>query len=138
VNPVYVDTGAWIALLNGRERLHTRAVAVYASLADEGTRLVTSSDVIDETATRLRYDVSLAAALDFRDAVAKAEKSRLLRVLQVDASTQHKAFALWEKFPKVTLSLTDATSAVLARSLSIKTVFSFDADFRALGFTLLS
>jgi predicted nucleic acid-binding protein len=138
VNLVYVDTGAWIALLNGRERLHERAVAVYSSLADEGTRLITSTDVIDETATRLRYDISLAAALDFRDAVARAEKSRLLRVLQVDASTRNKAFALWEKYPKVTLSLTDATSAVLARGLSIKTVFGFDADFRAMGFTLLS
>ncbi len=64
--------------------------------------------------------------------------TRLLRVLQVDASTRNKAFALWEKYPKVTLSLTDATSAVLARGLSIKTVFGFDADFRAMGFTLLS
>jgi predicted nucleic acid-binding protein len=134
---VFVDTGAWVALLNGPEHLHQRAVAAYSALVEEGARLVTSSDVIDETATRLRYDASLAAALDFRDAVAKAEKSRLVRVLQVDAATQHKGFAIWEKYPKVTLSLTDATSVVLARGLSIKTVFGFDGDFRAVGFTLI-
>ena len=134
---VYVDSGAWIALINSTETLHRRAVSTYAALVDEGARLVTSGDVIDETATRLRYDAGLAAALAFRDAVAKAEKARLLRALPVDAGVQQKAFALWEKHPRVTLSLTDATSAVLARDLSIKTVFGFDGDFRALGFSLV-
>ncbi len=134
---VYVDSGAWIALLNGTERLHPKAVAAYEALLEEGARLVTSSDVIDESATRLRYDAGLEAALAFRDAVAQAEKSRLVRVLAVDASVQQKAFALWEKHPRLVLSLTDATSAILARSLAIKTVFGFDGDFRALGFTLI-
>lgn len=133
---VYVDTGAWIALLDGADRLHPRALATYEALLDEGARLVTSSDVIDESATRLRYDAGLEAALAFRDAVAQAEKSRLLRVLPVDAAVQQKAYSLWERHSQLVLSLTDATSAILARSLSIKTVFGFDADFRALGFTL--
>jgi predicted nucleic acid-binding protein len=137
VNLVFVDSGAWIALLNGSDGLHRRALAAYQALVDENARLVTSSDVLDEAATRLRYDAGLPAALAFRDAVAAAEKSRLLRVLPVDAGVQQKAFALWEKHPKVVLSLTDATSAVLARSLLIKTVFGFDSDFRSLGFTLV-
>lgn len=134
---VFVDSGAWIALLNGTERLHPRALAAYEDLLDEGSRLVTSSDVVDESATRLRYDAGLKAALAFRDAVARAESSRSLRVLPVDAAVQQKAFALWEKHPQLVLSLTDATSAVLARGLSIKTVFGFDGDFRSLGFTLV-
>lgn len=137
MKPVFVDSGAWIALLNGREGLHATAVTTYSGLVGDGARLVTSSDVIDETATRLRYDAGLPAALDFRDAVTKAEKTRQLRVLPVDAAVQQKAFALWEKFPRVTLSLTDATSAVLARSLNIDTVFGFDRGFRALGFALV-
>ena len=134
---VYVDSGAWIALLNETERLHPKAVEAYEALLEEGARLVTSTDVIDESATRLRYDAGLEAALAFRDAVADAEKSRLVRVLAVDAAVQKKAFALWEKHPHLVLSLTDATSAILARGLSIKTIFGFDGDFRALGFTLI-
>ena len=134
---VYVDSGAWIALLNGSERLHPRARAAYEALVEDGARLITSTDVLDESATRLRYDAGLKAGLAFRDAVARAEASRLLRVLPVDATLQQKGFALWEKHPQLVLSLTDATSAVLARGLSVKTVFGFDGDFRSLGFTLV-
>jgi predicted nucleic acid-binding protein len=137
VNLAFVDSGAWIALLNASERLHGAALTTYQRLHADGWRLVTSSDVIDESATRLRYDAGLKAALAFRDAVAHAEKARTLRVLPVDAAVQQRAFALWEKHPKLVLSLTDATSMVLARGLSVTTVFGFDSDFRALGFTLL-
>jgi len=44
--------------------------------------------------------------------------------------------ALLERYPDVRLSLTDAVSAAVARTYRIKEIFSFDADFRALGFVV--
>ncbi len=134
---VFVDTGAWVALVNAREKLHSKARDSYASLAAQGRQLATSSDVLDETTTRLRYDVGLKAALAFRDAVESAQKRRLLRVVWVDASVHRQAWSLLERHRDVELSFTDATSVAIARSLKLKTVFGFDGDFRALGFELL-
>ena len=134
---VFVDTGAWIALLNSRERLHLRARETYASCSNQGVRLATSSDVLDETTTRLRYDVGLKAALAFRDAVESAQQKRLLRVLWVDANVHRQAWALLERHRDIELSFTDATSAAIARALKMKTVFGFDGDFRSLGFELI-
>lgn len=134
---VFVDTGAWIALLNRGERLHSKARETYASFSGQGTRLATSSDVLDETTTRLRYDIGLKAALAFRDAVESAQQKRLLRVIWVDANIHRQAWALLERHRDVELSFTDATSSAIARELKSKTVFGFDGDFRSLGFELI-
>lgn len=134
---VYVDTGAWLALLNSREGVHSLARDAYESLADEGVRMITSSDVLDETTTRLRYDVGLKAALAFRGAVDAASRQHLLRVIWVDAAVHQRAWTVLVRNPDVELSFTDATSAAVARDLGVKTVFGFDGDFRALGFELI-
>jgi predicted nucleic acid-binding protein len=67
LNPVFVDTGGWIALLKGDDHMHASALAYYADIP---------------------------------------------------------------------LSLTDATSAAVARRSKANEVFGFDRHFRALGFDL--
>ena len=137
MNAVFVDTGAWIALLSADDELHEDAERAYAALRDGHVRFFSSSDVVDETATRLRYDVGLPAALAFRDAVAEAGKAGLLRIVWIDARTQAEAWALMASRPRLELSLTDCTSAVVARRNKVKRVFGFDDDFEALGFELV-
>jgi predicted nucleic acid-binding protein len=134
---VYVDTGGWLALINGRERLHRAATETYTELLKSGARFATSSDVLDETITRLRYDVGLPAAISFRGAVEKAQARRSLRVMWIDVKVHQAAWALIERHRNVELSFTDATSAVIARELKVKKVLGFDGDFRSLGFELV-
>jgi uncharacterized protein len=131
---IFVDSSAWIALINGREQLHERAKSGYAALLAEGARFVTSSDVLDETITRLRYDIGLQASQAFREAVAAAEKSKALRVIFVESVHHLLAWKILLRYPKLKLSFTDATSAALAGHLKVNRVFTFDADFRVLGF----
>ena len=133
----FVDTGAWVALLSADDEHHEAAEETYAELRAGGVRLLTSSDVIDETATRLRYDLGLRAALAFRDAVAASGKDGLMRVVWTDARLQAEGWALMQSRPAVELSLTDCTSAVIARRNKVKQVFGFDDDFEALGFELI-
>ena len=133
---VFVDTGAWIALLSGNDRHHERAFTYYEGLVSDGIRLLTTSDVVDETATRLRYDVGLTAAVAFRDMLEAAVTARRVRLAWVDAGVHREAWALLERHADVELSLTDATSAVVARRAKVSEVFGFDGDFRALGFDL--
>jgi len=133
---VYADTGAFIALLWQRDRAHRRIRDHYRVLHDAGDVLLTSNLVIAETATRLRYDAGLPAALGFRGLVdAAAEAGRLL-VRHSDADLEGKAWDVMEQYADLTLSFTDCVGAVTAREASAAAVFGLDADFRVLGFAL--
>lgn len=99
-------------------------------------QLLSSNYVLAETATRLRYDASLAAALRFRGAIERARSAGGLRIVWVDQRLHAEGWAILERYPDVELSLTDAVSAAIARAHRIREVFGFDEDFRALGFTL--
>ena len=62
---IFVDTGAWIAILNPNDQHHREAIAIYRDLQQQKTRFLTTDYVIDETATRLRYDTNHSLAVMF-------------------------------------------------------------------------
>lgn len=128
---VFVDSGAWIALLKPRDRNHPAAAAYYRR---EAKRLLTTNYVVDETATRLRYDLGLRAALTFRDLVEEASNRRGLQIAWIDPRLEHEGWQVMEQYADVELSLTDAVSAAVARRRKVQEFFGFDAHFRALGF----
>jgi len=134
VTVVFVDTGGWIALLNRDDQMHRRAREHYRRRVGEGARFLSTNYVVDETATRLRYDAGLPAALAFRGALDRSVSQRRLRVAWIDPRLEREAWWILERYADVALSLTDATSAVVARRAKVSEVFGFDADFRALGF----
>ena len=132
-----VDTGAWIALLSRADQYAATAAERYRTLSAEGARLVTTNYVVDETATRLRYGAGLDAALAYRRMLDDSVKARRLRIAWVDESIEREAWRLLEQYRDVTLSLTDATTAVAARRSRISEIFGFDRDFEALGLLVL-
>jgi predicted nucleic acid-binding protein len=69
--------------------------------------------------------------------VAQSAAAGLLRVVWTDARAQREAWSLMESRPATELSLTDCTSAVLARRNKVKRIFGFDDDFAALGFEVI-
>ena len=114
--------------------LHAAAVAHYRRLNAEGAGILTTNYVVDETATRLRYDVGLGAALAFRTRLDEMVKLGRWRVVWIDERLEREGWHIMEHYADVRLSLTDATSAAVARSSRIIEVFGFDAHFQALGF----
>lgn len=134
---VLVDTGAWIALLSRRDQHASAASERYRDLAGEGIRLVTTNYIVDETATRLRYGAGLDAALAYRRMLDDSIQSRRLRITWIDETIEREAWRILEQYRDVTLSLTDATTAVAARRTRIAEIFGFDRDFEALGLLVL-
>ena len=132
-----MDTGTWVALRNAHDDLHKHAASHYEHLRAERVSLVTTSFVIDEVATRLRYDVGLENAFAFRDMVGTAEAGRLLRVVWIDRALVRQAWSLLEQYGDVPFSFTDATTIAVARSRKIREVFAFDDDFEAAGLTVV-
>ena len=133
---VFVDTGAWLALLERHDSYHAQASMHYDRLAAAGVGFLTTNYVIDETATRLRYDVGLRAALAFRASLTQLSRAGRARVIWIDERIEAEGWHIMEQYADLRLSLTDATSAAVARASRITEVFGFDAHFEALGFVV--
>jgi predicted nucleic acid-binding protein len=134
VRTVYVDSGAFIALLRTKDRDHARVAAHLAHLRKARDRLVTSDAVVAETATRLRYDVGLRGALAFRRFLDAA--GRDLVVHHSSPRVRAAAFDVMAKYADLRLSFPDCIGAVVASASHADTVFGLDDDFRVLGFAL--
>lgn len=133
---VFVDSGAWIALALPRDTHHERAVRAYRDTL-RSTRLVTTSDVIAESLTRVRYDGGHDAALRLRRAIDAAVDSGKLTIVWMTEEIHRDAWKVFTTFASLRLSFVDATSAAVAKRRKATTVFGFDADFRAMGFDVI-
>ncbi len=110
--------------------------AHYQKLRESRDALLTSNLVLAETATRLRYDAGLRAALSFRALAEEAVSAGLLAVRYADAELDALAWEVMERYADQTLSFTDCVGAVTAREGRANSVFGLDADFSVLGFAL--
>jgi predicted nucleic acid-binding protein len=92
--------------------------------------------VLAETATRLRYDAGLTAALAFRDLIEQAGAAGRLAVRYTDAELEARAWDVMERYADRALSFAECAGAVTAREASAAAVFGLDVDFAVLGFPL--
>lgn len=92
--------------------------------------------MLAETATRLRYDAGLAAALAFRNHVDAAVSAQQLSVRYADPNLDGHAWDVMARYAERSLSFTDCVGAVMAREARAAAVFGLDAAFTVLGFAL--
>ncbi|MBI3893191.1 MAG: PIN domain-containing protein [Candidatus Wallbacteria bacterium] len=131
---VFVDSGAWIAGQLRRDQYHSRAIAAWTKLRVERARLVTTTFVLDEVATFIRYREGRQAALTVGSSILE---SSVLELIDIDRPLLQRAWELFGQVRDSEPSLTDCTSFAVIESLGIGRVFTFDEDFRATGATLL-
>lgn len=134
---IFVDTSAWIALSNQRDRHHDDASAIYSTLAQRNAQLLMTDYVIDETITRLRYDVSHATAVQFLNFVEHAEETDVLTIVEIDATLFREAKRLFRQYADATLSFTDCTSFAVCQTHRIFEAYAFDQHFAMMGISLL-
>lgn len=130
---MFVDSSAFVALAVAYDGHHRAATSFFASL-EPGTALVTSTDVFDETLTRLRRKAGHGPAVAMGRSL---RASAVVRMVPVEASDREAAWELFCDRPKVPLSFTDCTNVVLMERLGIRRIFTFDGDFEALDLEVL-
>lgn len=133
---VYVDTGAFIALMSRRDQDHERVTAHFRALRAARDVLLTSDPVIGETVTRLRYDAGLAAVARFRDVVGEGVARAHLHIYDSGPELRADALRQMHRFDSLVLSYADAVGAVVARRARADAVFALDHDFRIMGFAV--
>ena len=128
---VFVDTSAFIALLDPRDDCHVQAMYVEQSLSSQATRLLTTNFVLDETYTGLRGKIQHSAILRFRDSV---RQSRRLSVIRITEAVEDQAWEIFARYHDKDFSFTDCTSFAVMRQLDITTTLAFDEYFEQFGF----
>jgi predicted nucleic acid-binding protein len=133
---IFVDTSAWIAIVDDSDKYHSEAKSYYLQRLKEKTSFLTSNDVLAETYTWLRYHVSHRYAVRFHQMVTSAEKLRTLEILWVNRDMADAAWEIFERYNDQLFSFADCTSFVLARHAKVNEVFAFDDDFVTMGFVM--
>jgi uncharacterized protein len=131
----FVDTSAFVALVNRKDRNHAAAKRTLKALAKARTPLITSAYVADEVTTLVRMRLGHATAVE---AGAALLRSQWCRLLDVDHATRESAWNIFVRYDDQSFSFTDCTSFALMRALDADDAFTFDrTDFAAAGFTVV-
>jgi predicted nucleic acid-binding protein len=133
---VFVDTGAWVALANRKDGYHAAASSHLGKLLAQKTLLVTTSLVVAETVTRIRYDLGHPAAEKFLTLLDGAVEARHLVFVRVTEEDEERAREIFLKYTDHLFSFVDCTSFAVMRRMGLKEVFGFDRDFAAMGYLL--
>jgi predicted nucleic acid-binding protein len=131
---VYVDSSAWIAVVDAREKAHKIAGDQFKELLKGSITLVTSDLVLAETQILLRRRISAEAANVFLDST---NHSPSIQIVFVDSETEIAAKEILTKFADHDFSLTDACSFALMKASGIRTAFTFDKHFAIAGFRII-
>ena len=134
---IFVDTGAWIALLNQRDQYHDDAVVIYSGLKQQQARLLTTDYVIDETATWLKYRANHSVAVQFLDLIESVERTGVLTITEIDKTLFQEAKQIFRQYDSVQLSFTDCTSFAVCQKHNISETYAFDEHFAMMGITVL-
>ncbi len=132
--PVFVDSGAWIALALSRDPLHGRAREQWDVLRGAGARLHTSIPVMIETFTFLDRNANRDVALTWKESISELGTLKILPCELVDLERS------WEYFRRSDLhqlSAVDATSFAIMKRARIRIAYTFDHHFAGVGFRLV-
>jgi len=134
---LFVDTGAWVALNNKKDKYHSDAVRANKDFLDRGYFYVTSDYILDETYTLLRYDVGHKRAVEFGAEIKSLQQMGKIRIVYINLDILGKAWEIFEKYSDKDFSFTDCTSFSAMEILGIREAFSFDKHFEQSGFIRL-
>ena len=135
--PIFVDTGAFYARSDEDDEHHRRATRVFSAIQSGEVPfrpVYTSQSVLSELATLLLYKLGHTDAVR---AVTAIRRSDSINVVPVGKPAFEAAMDQFERYDDQRISVVDHTSGILADERGIDHLFSFDTDFRTLGFSLV-
>lgn len=133
---VFIDTGAWIALIEEKDQFHERASNFLKSL-DPSVQRISSSFVIAETYTWLRYREGFSYAKRFLEIINSSKRNGTLKIILDHQDTLELAEQLLKDFPDQKFSYVDAVSMAIMKTEKIQKVFGFDHHFYLLDFEVV-
>jgi len=131
---VFVDTSAWLALINKSDEFHEKAKLIRNTLIKDKISFVMSDYIIVEIANCLSRISFRETAIKVIDFILNSEDIELIRV---DEEIFEKAWGLYSRMIDKEWGFTDCTSFVIMRKRGIQEAFSTDHHFEQAGFKIL-
>jgi uncharacterized protein len=131
---VFVDSAAYLALLDATDAHHSEATEVAALLAGARYRQFTTNAVAFEAHALILSELGIAVASDFLRAI---DESNTV-FIRVRASDEARAKQIVFAHRDKDYSFTDALSFVVMERLGIRLAFTFDRHFTQFGFLAVS
>jgi uncharacterized protein len=129
---VFVDTSAFLAILNADDRYHQSARDSWMGLIDESVPLFCSSYILVETFAVLENRFGMDAVLLFQNDVVP-----IFTIFWVDEELHQRAISALITAKRRNLSLVDCASFECMRMSGLRKVFTFDPHFREQGFQVM-
>ncbi len=131
---VFVDTAAWIALINLDDDLNQQANKVKIKLQQDNCSLVTSDFVFLEVADALTAPTIRRRTINF---INRLKNLSGLEVVSINQSLLDAGWQLYSQRLDKDWGLTDCISFVIMQQLQISLAFTSDKHFEQAGFTRL-
>ena len=128
----FVDTSAFLAVLDADDAQHPRASRVWRDLVGGEDTLQTTSYVLVETFALVQARLGLQATRLLHDDVVP-----VLRVTWIDEELHRAAMTALLTAQRRDLSLVDCVSFAAMRRFGAERAFAFDRHFRQQGFAVI-
>jgi predicted nucleic acid-binding protein len=126
---VFIDTSAFLAILDADDDFHAEAKKTWGELLLSGSPLATSNYILVETCALVQHRLGLKAIRVFQEDIVP-----LLSIRWVDSGIHSAASNALLAANRKKLSLVDCSSFEVMRHGAIKRAFTFDNHSREQGF----
>ena len=131
---IFIDASVWIAFTVETDSLHVQAKNIFNDLLKQKSiQFYTSDYIIDETATRIKKKKDGSGAKLFLQQLMDVFKKRKIEIIFISKILFDKSVRIFNRYPEPnTFSFTDASIVSVMRHYKIKTLLTFDRDFKKL------
>ncbi len=129
---MFVDTSAFLALLDADDEHHSKVKQAWADLLQSEILLITSNYVLVETFALVQHRLGVEAVRVFQEDIVP-----LLDIRWLDAASHAAAISALLAAGRKKLSLVDCSSFDVMRRGGLKRAFTLDRHFREQGFEAL-
>ena len=130
---VFVDTSAFLAVLDADERNHHEASRLWEHLVGDNVELICTNYVLVETFALVQSRLGMPVVSIFQERVVP-----LLDTLWIDESLHETGLAALLIANRRRLSLVNCVSFEVVRKHRVDAVFAFDQHFEEQGFNQVS
>src|SRR5919202_4171582 len=129
----FVDSSAYLALLDTDDEHHRAAIATIQELAESRYRQFTTNVLLIESHALILSVLGRDRAAQFLQDMAESNTV----VIRVRAADEERAKQILFQYTDKDFSFADALSFTVMERLGIRLAFTFDRDFAQYGFTVL-
>jgi len=131
---IFVDTVAWIALINADDFLHQQALQLMHELGKQNASLLTTGFVLLEVADALSALKIRKKAVQFLDGL---KSLTILTILDIEQDWMDKGWGIYSQRDDKSWGLTDCISFAVMDENKVHEAFTSDEHFKQAGYTRL-